>query len=212
MSSHTPSSRPPRPTGQLPPWLIISLFAVIIIVSYWQTRSPSPVAPSDSEISRPTQTSSSTNATRRRTEVEEPADRSDGPTAARRVTSPIHRPIDADVTQEPDDPAPAEKSSATRIENQTIRDLNGRVVFRGTVDLEPTLIRIESAGQGSFRHDGTTFQNRERRLPAKASGYYREYVHPTPKLDGPGPQRVIVGRDGDVWYTPDHYKSFVRVR
>ena len=93
---------------------------------------------------------------------------------------------------------------------QTIRDLDGRVVFQGNVDLQPTLDRIAN-GKTSHGHDGTTFQNREHRLPSRLSGYYKEYVHPTPKLSGPGPQRIIVGKDGDVWYTPNHYKTFVRI-
>lgn len=99
-----------------------------------------------------------------------------------------------------------------KIENQTIRDLNGMVVFQGTIDLKPTLDRIERGGSNRHRNDGTTFQNREGRLPRKPSGYYKEYVHPTPNERGPGPQRVIVGREGDIWYTPDHYKTFKRLK
>ena len=79
-------------------------------------------------------------------------------------------------------------------------------------DLQPTLDRIARGDRNSHRNDGTVFQNRERKLPAKPSGYYKEYVHPTPKLSGPGPQRVIFGTDGDAWYTPDHYKTFIKIR
>ena len=83
--------------------------------------------------------------------------------------------------------------------------------------LPDALVAVPAAAVGALPWlagrfaDGTTFQNRERRLPARLSGYYKEYIHPTPKLSGPGPQRVIVGKDGDVWYTPDHYKTFVRI-
>lgn len=97
------------------------------------------------------------------------------------------------------------------IENQTIRDLNGKIVFKGSIDLKPTLDRIERGGTNRHRNDGTTFQNREGRLPRKSAGYYKEYVHPTHGESGPGPQRIILGRDGEVWYTPDHYKTFKQI-
>jgi guanyl-specific ribonuclease Sa len=100
---------------------------------------------------------------------------------------------------------------STRIENQTIRDF-GKVVFRGTIDLQVTLDRIACGTRNSHRNDGATFGNREGRLPRQSSGYYTEYVHPTVGMTSPGPQRVIVGQDGEIWYTPDHYKSFQRVK
>jgi filamentous hemagglutinin len=37
-------------------------------------------------------------------------------------------------------------------------------------------------------------------------------VHPTPGENGPGPQRIIVGQDGDIWYTPDHYRTFKEIK
>ena len=109
---------------------------------------------------------------------------------------------------------PSEKTekSSLQLENQTIRDINGRVVFKGTIDLKPTLERIDRGEFNRHRNDGSAFQNRENRLPRKPAGYYREYVHPTPGDDGPGPQRVILGKSGEVWYTPDHYKSFKKIK
>lgn len=100
---------------------------------------------------------------------------------------------------------------STTVRNQTIKDF-GRVVFRGDIDLEPTLQRIARGERNSHRNDGTTFGNRERRLPSKPQGYYTEYIHPTKSISGPGPQRVILGKGGEVWYTPDHYESFKKIR
>jgi guanyl-specific ribonuclease Sa len=107
---------------------------------------------------------------------------------------------------------PAEAALATEVPNVTLRDLDGQVVFRGTVDVQSTLDRIAAGKRLDYRNDGSTFENRERRLPRKPSGYYREYVHPTPSLAGPGPQRLVVGQQGEVYYTPDHYRTFKRVR
>ncbi len=81
----------------------------------------------------------------------------------------------------------------------------------GRLDLAPTLERIERGEKHPHRNDGSVFQNRERRLPAKPRGYYHEYVHPTPSTSGPGAQRVVIGDDRDVWYTPDHYETFQEV-
>ena len=102
-------------------------------------------------------------------------------------------------------------TATAQLENQTIRDF-GKVVFQGTIDLQPTLDRIARGDRNTHRNDGTTFGNRERRLPPKPQGYYTEYVHPTKGINGPGPQRVISGKSGDIWYTPDHYETFKKIK
>lgn len=65
------------------------------------------------------------------------------------------------------------------------------------------------------RDDGGTFGNRERLLPAKPNGYYREYTVKTPGEGFPGPRRLITGGQASpgaeptIWfYTADHYESF----
>lgn len=59
------------------------------------------------------------------------------------------------------------------------------------------------------KNDGSVFQNKEGLLPSQPAGYYREWVHPTPGVNGPGPQRVITGGGGELYYTPDHYRTFI---
>jgi ribonuclease T1 len=54
--------------------------------------------------------------------------------------------------------------------------------------------------------------NRERLLPEKARGYYREYTVPTPGARDRGARRIVTGRDGEAYYTDDHYRSFRRIR
>jgi guanyl-specific ribonuclease Sa len=64
------------------------------------------------------------------------------------------------------------------------------------------------------RHGGTrgVFENAEGRLPREAGGYYTETdVWPRGE-GGRGARRLIFGRGGEVYYTADHYRTFVRVR
>jgi guanyl-specific ribonuclease Sa len=103
------------------------------------------------------------------------------------------------------------KQVQTKISCVIVRDQDGQEVFRGTVDVGPTLKRIGRGEKLRFSHDGAVFENRERKLPKKPGGYYHEYVHPTPRLDGPGPQRIVTGEAGEIYYTHDHYRSFQRL-
>jgi len=97
------------------------------------------------------------------------------------------------------------------ISNVKVTDRATGKVMQGTVDLKPTLDRIKAGGSHTHRNDGSIFQNRNTPLPAQPAGYYREYVHPTPGINGPGPQRIVVGQGGEIFYTPDHYATFIRV-
>jgi guanyl-specific ribonuclease Sa len=146
-----------------------------------------------------------------------PPERDEAPPATK-----VGRPA-VDATEQPEVPTAATSPEAppaaskdtpksrTTIPNQTIRDLEGNVAYRGEIDVGPTIERIRAGRLLDFPNDGTTFQNRERRLPRKPAGYYKEYVHPTPRLRGPGPQRIVAGEDGEFYYTPDHYRTFRRV-
>lgn len=77
--------------------------------------------------------------------------------------------------------------------------------------LDATLALIDRGGPFPYRQDGATFQNRERRLPQQPQGYYREYTVPTPGASNRGARRVVRGRNGETWYTRDHYKTFIRL-
>jgi ribonuclease T1 len=74
-----------------------------------------------------------------------------------------------------------------------------------------TLRLIERGGPFPYRQDGSTFQNRERLLPRKPGGYYREYTVETPGEDDRGARRIVAGEEGELYYTDDHYSSFRRV-
>ncbi|QQP95023.1 ribonuclease domain-containing protein [Lysobacter enzymogenes] len=74
------------------------------------------------------------------------------------------------------------------------------------------LRKIQSGGRFEHRQDGSTFQNRERRLPPQPRGYYREYTVETPGSDDRGARRIVTGGDPPVefYYSDDHYRSFRR--
>jgi filamentous hemagglutinin len=80
------------------------------------------------------------------------------------------------------------------------------------VDIAPTLDRIEDGALLNTLGDGTTFRNDSGTLPSAPGLTYTEYVVPTPSAEAvanAGPQRLVVGSNGSVYYTPDHYTTFV---
>ena len=79
------------------------------------------------------------------------------------------------------------------------------MIGRGTVDVRATVEGIES---GALK-PRAIFENSEGLLPKQATGYYEEFVQPTPGVSGVGPQRIVRGQGGELYYTPDHYKTFI---
>ncbi|MDP2241065.1 MAG: ribonuclease domain-containing protein [Burkholderiales bacterium] len=75
-----------------------------------------------------------------------------------------------------------------------------------------TLRHIKQGGPFAYERDGVTFGNYEKRLPLRERGHYREYTVKTPGISGRGARRIVVGRDGEPYYTDDHYASFRRIR
>ncbi|MFN7855806.1 MAG: ribonuclease domain-containing protein [Acidovorax sp.] len=75
-----------------------------------------------------------------------------------------------------------------------------------------TYALIHEGGPFPYEKDGTVFGNRERLLPSKQRGYYREYTVKTPGARNRGARRIVCGgqpRVPDVcYYTSDHYASF----
>lgn len=77
--------------------------------------------------------------------------------------------------------------------------------------LNATLSLIQRGGPFPYKQDGAIFSNREKVLPKKPRGYYREYTVPTPGARNRGARRIVRGKAGETWYTRDHYKTFVRI-
>ena len=79
-------------------------------------------------------------------------------------------------------------------------------------EAQRTVALIERGGPFPYAKDGAIFGNREQILPIKPRGFYREYTVPTPGEDDRGPRRLVTGdQDRQLFYTDDHYASFVRV-
>ena len=75
-----------------------------------------------------------------------------------------------------------------------------------------TVALIRKGGPFPYPRDGASFANRERHLPQRERGWYREYTVKTPGARDRGARRIVGGRDGTLYYTDDHYRSFRRIR
>ncbi len=76
--------------------------------------------------------------------------------------------------------------------------------------------RIYQGGPFKYDKDGSVFGNREKFLPAKNRGYYREYTVKTPGDRSRGARRIVCGgfvpaAPDACFYTDDHYASFRRI-
>jgi guanyl-specific ribonuclease Sa len=76
-----------------------------------------------------------------------------------------------------------------------------------------TLQAIERGGPFAYDRDGMVFQNRERHLPDRPRGYYREYTVETPGSHDRGARRIVSGGDPPevFYYTDDHYRTFRQI-
>jgi ribonuclease T1 len=75
---------------------------------------------------------------------------------------------------------------------------------------------VRSGGPFPYAKDGTVFGNRERLLPRRERGFYREYTVPTPGARNRGARRLVCGgrpptNPEACYYTADHYASFRRL-
>lgn len=75
-----------------------------------------------------------------------------------------------------------------------------------------TLALIKDGGPFPYDRDGIVFGNFEKRLPLRTRGYYHEYTVKSPWRRDRGPRRIIAGRDGEFYYSDDHYRSFRQIR
>jgi ribonuclease T1 len=98
----------------------------------------------------------------------------------------------------------ARDSAASRVAAVSIEEL--------PPEADATLALIKKGGPFPYQRDGVVFNNFERRLPVRKRGYYREYTVRTPGARDRGARRIVAGRNGEFYYTDDHYRSFRRIR
>ena len=80
------------------------------------------------------------------------------------------------------------------------------------VQAQTTYALVRQGGPFPYDRDGIVFGNFEKRLPIQVRGYYREYTVKTPWRRDRGPRRIVAGKQGEYFYTEDHYRSFRRIR
>jgi ribonuclease T1 len=87
-------------------------------------------------------------------------------------------------------------------------------IARGELPREAreTLALIDKGGPFPYERDGGVFGNFEKRLPIRERGYYLEYTVRTPGVKHRGARRIVAGRNGERYYTDDHYQTFRRIR
>ena len=78
------------------------------------------------------------------------------------------------------------------------------------------LALIHAGGPFRYDRDGVAFGNRERSLPSRTRGYYREYTVATPGVRTRGARRIVCGGPRTTpevcYYSDDHYATFRRIR
>ena len=121
-----------------------------------------------------------------------------GPSGSSQAAGPTARP-----THPPNDPhadTPAPPKATTKLATITLKALPKQAVA--------TLRVIKDGGPFPYPNDGLIFDNREKRLPRKDSGFYHEYTVTTPGAGDRGPRRIVTGADGSRVWTTDHYRTF----
>ncbi len=112
--------------------------------------------------------------------------------------------------------APSPSPSPSASARGTARDPQSGLRLVALSDLpreaRATVALIDQGGPFPYAQDGVTFGNREKVLPAHPRGWYREYTVRTPGERDRGPRRIVTGdHDTQIFYTGDHYVTFVRV-
>ena len=93
----------------------------------------------------------------------------------------------------------------------TQQDIPGIAVAELPREARETLALIRRGGPFPHQRDGVVFGNFEKHLPLKARGYYHEYTVRTPGTEHRGARRIVTGRNGERYYTDDHYRTFKRI-
>ena len=79
------------------------------------------------------------------------------------------------------------------------------------VEAKNVLLQIKLGVALAHKKDGSMYRNREGKLPERSPNYYREYTVPTPEMATRGSRRLVIGNEGEIYYTDDHYLTFQKI-
>ena len=110
----------------------------------------------------------------------------------------------------------ADSTPSTTLSQHSIEpaSTSNPAAITGDAQIDQTLALIQQGGPFPYpSKDGSTFYNREGKLPAQSQGYYREYTVPTPAVSHRGARRIVTGGHPPTIYylTLDHYDSFQKL-
>lgn len=110
-------------------------------------------------------------------------------------------------------PAPQEFGAELGLDLSAVRDADHREQIARVVEsMDRTGAPPEGVVQGGRRGGKKgLFQNAEGRLPRKQQGYWIE-SDVWPKRGPRDAERLIFGREREVYWTRDHYETFNRLR
>ncbi|MCU0501593.1 MAG: hypothetical protein MUC51_07460 [Anaerolineae bacterium] len=179
----------------LPGRLLLALALIVLVLGSAGCARPSTPAPASREVATPAATV-----------VTAPETRATATTTpqARSTATPTRTPVATATTA----PIPGGLVIATPLPGDRMPTVRAD---RLPPEALATMRLIATNGPFPYRQDGVVFENRERLLPAKATGYYREYTVKTPGSPDRGARRLVRGGQNELYYTDDHYDSFRRV-
>ena len=107
--------------------------------------------------------------------------------------------------------------SVANVQARGVEDHQAQVALSSLPkEAQQTQRLIRAGGPFPYTKDGTVFGNRERLLPRRERGFYREYTVRTPQSRDRGARRIVCGgrqptEPETCFYTDDHYASFKRI-
>ncbi len=114
--------------------------------------------------------------------------------------------------------APPVKAFTRQGDAETQAAQRGQVIALSELPVQAQDVhrRIHEGGPFRYSKDGSVFGNRERLLPRRPRGFYREYTVPTPGERDRGARRIVCGgkevqQPETCFYTRDHYASFKQI-
>ena len=124
------------------------------------------------------------------------------------------RPAPASTYPAPTTLAPAPPADPAAPSLDALPDAARRAQVSRVIESMDRTGRPPSGVAQGGRRDGPrgVFDNAQRVLPVRPYRYYTETDVWPRGPGGRGPERLVFGREREVYYTGDHYRTFTRVR